>query len=213
MTDKVRNLVLTSSILATSIILVLIQIPLLGMGLDLSFIAIILGRRYIGFGHAALICLLYPWVSVGFMGPIGALFIIIQSLGVLSLDWLFNRKDYSVFGVIMVVLLGTLWSVLINFVLIVPMYWYLAGETSGNLLGNYTDLSDQFLKYEMSWMITGIVFNPIKLGFVYAITYGLWIALENSVNQEPNYYVDQETGEKVYSNKTIEAEESKEESK
>ncbi len=97
----------------------------------------------------------------------------------------------------MVILLGTIWSVLINFVLIVPMYWALAGETSGNLLGNYTDFSGEFLKYQMSWMITGIIFNPIKLGFVYAIAYGLWIALENSINLEPNYQTDPETGEKV----------------
>ncbi len=188
MTDKVRKLVLSSSILATAIILVMpmFQMPVLGMGLDLSLVAIIIGRRYIGFGHSALICLLYPWVSFGYMGPIGALFLVIQAFGILSLDWLFNRKEYTFFGILMVILLGTIWSVAINFVLIVPMYWALAGETYGNVFGNYTNFSGEFLKYEMSWMITGIVFNPIKISLIYGITIGLWIALENSVNQEPN---------------------------
>ncbi len=187
MTEKTRNLVITSSILATSIILVFFQAPLLGMGLDLSYVALLLGRRYIGYWWTVLICLMFPWVSIGFMGPIGALFLVFQSIVIVTLDLLFNKDKYTFFGIAMVVLLGTLASVLINFVIIVPMYWWLAGETFGNVLGNYVDFSDSFIKYEFSWMVTGLIFNPIKLSLVYGISYGIWIALENSVNLEPNY--------------------------
>ncbi len=186
MTEKTRNLVLTASILATSMVLVFFQAPFLGMGMDISYIAILLGRRYIGLYWTLLICLIYPWVSVGFMGPIGALFIVFQSMAIVMLDIWLNKDDLNnPFGIIMVVLLGTIASALINFLIIVPMYWWLGGQTWGNFFGNYSDMSSSFLKYELSWMVTGLVFNPIKLGVVYGISYGIWIGLEQSVNGGP----------------------------
>ncbi len=185
MTDKVRKLVLSGSILALAAVLVFFQLPLLGMGLDFSYIAILIGRRYIGYWYSILLMLIYPWFSIGFMGPIGVLFMILQGFGILTLDILLNRKGYSWVGVILVVLLGTLWSVIVNFLVIVPMYWYLAGETAGNMLGNYSEASS-FIKFEIVWMITSLVFNPIKLSIVYGVAWGVWIGLENSVNQEPN---------------------------
>ncbi len=190
MTTETRKLVLTSSILASAMILVFLQIPLLGMGIDLSFVALLLGRRYIGYWWTILLCLIYPWVSFWFKTPIGSLFLVIQGMGIVTLDLLFNKDEYSVFGVAMVVLLGTLWSAFINFVLIVPMYWALANDTSANVLGTWHDFSGEFLKYEFAWMVTGLIFNPIKLSFVYGVTFGLWVALENSVNLEPNYTSD-----------------------
>lgn len=200
MTDKVKNLVITASVLATAMIFALIQIPILGLGLDVSFVAILLGRRYIGYGYSILICLFYPWVSIGFMGPIGVFFMLLQSIGVLTLDYWFNKNNYSLFGIIMVVLLGTLWSVTVNFFIITPMYFYLAGETSGNLFGNFTDLSDEFLKFQFTWLITGTIFNPIKLSLIYGITFGIWIGLENSVNLEPNNISDNNTEIKQMTN-------------
>ncbi len=187
MTDKVRKIVLSGTILATSIILVVLQLPMMGMGLDFSFVAILLGRRYIGFGYSMIIAAIYPWVSFAFMGPIGALFLMLQAFGILTLDYWFNKKNYTLYGIVMVVLLGTLYSVMLNFFLITPMYWAFGNSTDGNLFGNYHNFEEEFLKYQFSWLITGVIFNPIKLGFVYAITYGIWIGLENSLNVEPNY--------------------------
>ncbi len=92
-------------------------------------------------------------------------------------------------GVIYTILLGTAYSLLINFVIIVPMYWGLANNTYGNFFGNYSDMSSSFLKYEFSWFITGLVFNPIKLNIIFWMSMGLWKALVDSLNME-NYIKD-----------------------
>ncbi len=176
MNERVRNLVLSSSILAVSVVLVFFQIPLLGMGLDLSYVAILVGRRYIGILYTVILMLIYPWFSVGFMGPIGVLFMIVQGLGLIFIDYIFLKNEIKIVNVIIVISLMVIWSLVINFLVIVPMYWYLAGNTYGNFMGDYSPM-DSFIRYEFAWAITGLVFNPIKFAVVYALFTPVFVGL------------------------------------
>lgn len=189
MTEKVRKNVITASILGVSIILSILSLPILSMSLDVSFVALIIGRRYVGVRRTLLVALIYPWFTMYIMTPVGSLFMMLQALAFIMLDyWIIKDGEYTIGKIFSILILITLWSTIINFVLICPMYYYLSGLTDGpgwsTALTSGSDYA--FLKYEFAWMITTIIFNPIKVSIIYAITYGLWIALENSLNLEPN---------------------------
>ncbi len=189
--EKTFKLTLAGTILATAMLISFITnssffIPAFSMSLDLSLIVILIGRRYIGLNYSALICLIFPWVSVGTVGGItGVLFIILQAECVLGLDYLFNKEKYTVFGALMVILLGTFISVIINLLIICPIYFFIIKETTASFGGLVSE--DVFYKFELIYMVSGIIFNPLKLSAVYAISFAVWLALENSLNLEPNY--------------------------
>ncbi len=182
--------ILALVILATSMLITATtnNITLFGLGMDMSLIVILIGRRYIGMNISALICLVFPWAAAGTtdLSILWPTFLILQALCILGIDWIFNRRSFTAFGITMVILLGTLVSVLIQLAIVGPLMYYIAETNSGNLLGSIME-SVSFLKFEMTWMITVIIFNPIKLSLVYGITFGIWYALENSLNMEPNY--------------------------
>ncbi len=179
MTDRVRKLVLASTILAIAIILVIFEIPFFGttLAIELSLVPILIGRRYIGYWNTVLIIFIYPWFSVFYSSGswVGSIFLFLQGIGAITLDKMFNNKKYSFFGVLFVLLLITIWSALLNMFLIAPLYTIVLGGEQ------YT------MKLLLQWMVISLLFNPIKFVIIYAITWGLWIGLENSVNQEPNY--------------------------
>ncbi len=189
--EKTFKLALAGTILATAMLISYITnlafyVSAFSMSLDLSLIVILIGRRYIGLNYSALICLIFPWVSVSTGGGIvGVLFVIMQAECILGLDYLFNKEKYTVFGVLMVILLGTIISVIINLLIICPLYFFLIKETTASFGGLVSE--GVFYKFELIYMVSGIIFNPLKLSAVYAISFAIWLALENSLNLEPNY--------------------------
>ncbi len=181
MNNKTKQLTLSGTILALAIILVIVQIPVvssLGLCIDFSLVALIIGRRYVGLGSTFIILLIYPWFALSSGGtPIGSLFLVLQGIVLILVDLGFNRKGFNWFGSIMTVLIVTLWSAILNIFLIGPMFGFW-GEWAD---GTYTYLSDWTL-----WLVVALIFNPFKLGIIYAICTVVWIGLENSINQEPN---------------------------
>ncbi len=182
MTAKVKKLVLSSSILAIAILLVYFQLPFLTdwLAIDFSLIAILIGRRYIGYWMSMLLMIIYPWFSIlSSLGtPPGALFLMLQGFGVITIDYICNKKGYGWIGVSLSIMLITIWSILLNVFLIGPIWDYLGLATGDQFV---------YLQSWKAWLSVSVVFNPIKFVIVYAITWPIWIGLENSVNQEPNY--------------------------
>lgn len=175
MNEKTKQLTLSATILAVSAILVIIQIPMpgnLGLALDFSLVALIIGRRYVGFWNSFLIATIYPFFSL--LSPmgnlIGILFLILQAWALLILDYFINRNGIKPFGTFMIVVMITLWSAILNVFLIGPLW--MIGE-------GYT-----YLDGWLAWLVIALIFNPFKLGIVFGIAAVLWIALENSFNSE-----------------------------
>ncbi len=182
MNEKTKQLTLSATILAAAAVLLIVQIPIvnnLGLYLDFSLVALLIGRRYVGFWNSFIISTIYPWFSLLFGGnPVGALFLVLQAWVLLVLDAIINKRDMSIFGTFMIIVMVTLWSVVLNVFLIGPLF---------SMGDGYT-----YLDGWVTWMTISLIFNPFKLGIVYGISAGLWLALENSFNLDANdEYIDE----------------------
>ncbi|BDU67461.1 MAG: hypothetical protein TYPL_1140 [Candidatus Tyloplasma litorale] len=157
--------------LSIASLLAILEIPLFNdvINMEFSLIAVFISRRYIGLLNSVIICFVYPWFSIfGPNGnPVGALFLLLQSIFVLFIDYIFNKNNYSFLGIILVIILGTIWSMIINGLVIAPIF-----------TGGFDE--------SLTWMIIALIFNPFKFLIIYLLTLPLYKGLEKTINSNNN---------------------------
>ena len=181
MNKQIKEVTLASIILAITIVLCMVQIPMvpaLGLTLDFSYVALIIGRRYIGYIKSIIICFIFPWFTIfsigGNGGLPGALFLLLQSLFVINIDYFLMKNKVSVKGIMMTILLITIFTMFLNAFLIGPMY-------SPNFSDYYTqDLWSNVLV----WMIVALWFNPLKFIIIYIVIYLLLPKLNKEIKYD-----------------------------
>ncbi len=183
MNKQVKELTLSALILALTCVLSLIQIPLIpemGLSLDFSYVALIIGRRYIGLMKSVILCFIFPWFTLFSTGTgswPGAVFIFLQAIFVILIDYFLMKKKVSIIRVFIAVLSITLWSLLLNVFIIAPMWLTIWDQT-------WSDYYNNFFLWENAplWMIVSLIFNPVKFMFVYNVIYFLLPKLSKEEN-------------------------------
>lgn len=183
MNSKIKELTLSAIFLSLAGVLSIIQIPIVfGISLDFAFVAILIGRRYIGFSKIIIIGIIYPFFSL--LGPAGSIpgviFLILQILFLLFLDKIISRENESFFITIiktfLIILLTTIFSAFINAVLIAPMFGAIS-STETNESISFSTYYDNFWINAKPWIIIALIFNPFKLVIVYILYFALWNSL------------------------------------
>ncbi len=179
MNKKVNNLVLSATILSMALLLVCIQLPVANyLAIDFSLVAILIGRRYIGYWQSMIIMIIYPWLStlttiVGQTGSwVGVLFLILQGWLLITIDYILNKKGFNWIGVIVSIVIVTLWSMLLNLTFVGWAYTSLLGHTQ------YT------WSIALQYMWVALIFNPFKLTIVYILSYLIWKGLQYALKEE-----------------------------
>lgn len=172
MNNEIRNLVLTSVFLALCGVLSMIQIPLFFepyAGFDLATIPLLLSRRFVGLAKACIIAIMYPFFTLLSSIPnlIGVLFLVIQSLFLVLIDYKLNKKEYKIIRISLSILLVTIVSIIINVFLIVPLY-----------VGGFSIYWSNPIPNILIAIESSIIITPIRLIVGYLIIWPLWILIK-----------------------------------
>lgn len=174
MNNQIKELTLSALILALTCVLSLIQIPLvpdMGLSLDFSYVALIIGRRYIGITKTMILCFIFPWftiLSTGTGSWPGAIFLFLQSLFVIMIDYIIMKDKITVSRILISVGFITLWSWLLNVFIIAPMWLTIWDQTWADYYNNFFEWGNAPL-----WTVVSIIFNPVKFMVVYVTIFFL----------------------------------------
>lgn len=169
MNNQIKDLTYSAIILGMMITLSVIQIPLTAaLSLDFSFIPLLIGRRFIGLYKSLILCFIFSWFTmfIGDGGLPGALFLMIQSLALVLIDYVIMKDKVYIIGIIATIILMTIISVVLNVFVIAPMWW-----------GTYSSYYSNFWENSSAFWISAIWFNPLKFILVYSVAYFLLPAL------------------------------------
>lgn len=172
---QIKQLVFTSLFISLSAILAILQIPIGdALKLDFSFVALLLSVKYVG-NKAYIIAFVYPWFYLLNGGNVvGVAFIIMQALFLLAIDGWLNKDKYKISNIAITIALVTIFSLIINILLIAPLYY-----------GVKSYWTEELIKNIVVWSIISLVFNPIKLIIIYIILVPTWRLIQNiSENNE-----------------------------
>lgn len=165
MDNQIKELTLSALFLALACVLSMVQImifPAGALSLDFSYVPILIGRRYIGISKTILIGCIFPWFSM--IGPNaggipGVVFLLLQVLPLIMVDFIFNRKNINISGMLLTIAIMTIYSTLLNNWIINPFYF--------GWEGYYGDIWTNIKLY----LPMALVFNILKLTSVYLIVY------------------------------------------
>ncbi len=174
MNEEIKEITLAAMILALTCVLSLVQIPFLpsmGLSLDFSYVTLIIGRRYIGLTKTLILCFIFPWFTLFSTGTgswPGAIFLLLQSIFVIILDYVLMKEKVTVSKIMLAVLFITIYSMFLNALVVAPMWVTTWGDTWANYYNNFWALENAPL-----WMVISIIFNPVKFMLVYVAIFAL----------------------------------------
>lgn len=182
MNKQIKEISLSAVFIAMAGLLSIIQLPIvpnLGLYLDFSFIILFISNRFISIKLTLIVSIVFPFFSLFGVSPSfpGIIFLIFQSIVFSIFDYILivipnkiNKKSlkFNLISSIFVIFIVTIFSVFINVFLIAP--WFIGFENY------YWDFHQMIL-----WMIISFIFNPIKLIFVYLISFPLFFLLKEII--------------------------------
>ncbi len=159
MNKKINKITLSSTFLSISGFLYIFQFPITSvLFIDFSYVSLLISRRYVGYISTIIICFIAPWFSLlSFGNIIGVLFLILQSIFLITLDFILNNDKTSYLNILIIIFFVTIWSIFINIFLIAPLYQ------------GWNDYYSMFIQNSIPWIIVSLWFNIFKLSFIYII--------------------------------------------
>ncbi len=167
--NSTKKVVLTGLFISIASMLAWMQIPVPFLSpfltIELSLIAILIARRYIGLGYTLIVSVVAPWATMttfwAASDPIGVIILIFVNVIVVLFDWLFTRDNTNVKVTypmaFIVLIISTIVIVVFNLLLFTPLYYKFDWDTL---------FSDGLWKYITYWFSLYFPFNLFKLGII-----------------------------------------------